>query len=142
MAEERSEPWIVPETPEGRETLQRLAAEYEEKGQLRELGITLTYLARLVKQIGTGVEGDGWATIAQIGQRAIEALRQTDDKTALAAALRATAQPFVGGIDRPALLNEARTISAEAGDLAGEGWALFALASFNPAESDALHHAA
>src|SRR5579863_9512513 len=121
------EPWDVPETEEGRDTLERLAAEYEAAGQLREYGITLTRLARLVLQVGPREGTDnGWVGAAKVGRRAVEVLRQTDDKRALAAALRIAAQPMVAGIDREALLDEAEQIAREIEDWSAVGWAIFA----------------
>lgn len=132
-----ADPWIVPETPEGRETLTRLIAQYEASGQLREFGITLVHLAQLIKQIGNGRDdGSGWETISQLGLKATEALRQTDDKASLAAALRVRSHAFVAIAERKALLEEARAISKDAGDLKGEGWALFTLSSFVGGEGD------
>ncbi|MEZ0326388.1 MAG: hypothetical protein ACAH95_10820 [Fimbriimonas sp.] len=123
------EPWQVKDTPEGREKLLALVAEYEAAGQRRELGLTLTRLARLAKQIGVGDDQNGFVMSATYGQRAVEVLRQTDDRKALAAALRVAAVPFITGTQPTTLLLEALDISRSIGDLEGEGWAIYTLAN-------------
>jgi hypothetical protein len=131
-------PWVVPEDETGRERLEALIEEYEASGSLRELGITLTRYGALVKQIGTR-DGEPPAIVAvsQLGSRAAEILRQTDDKKALAAALRVAAQPFVTGVDREALLQEARSISTEYEDWSGVGWVILALDGFETPDGGA-----
>ena len=134
----QKEPWDQPHTAEGREALIRLAAQYEQQGLARERGITLTRLARMLKWVGSGRPGVGefeWA--AELGQQAVELLRETDDRLALAGALRAAAQPLVETGNREQLLREALLISKEIGDLSGEGWAYFSLA-VPPAETKPL----
>jgi hypothetical protein len=130
-------PWDVPETREGRAELERLVTEYERGGKLRELGITLTKLAQLVKQLGPSRQGEDWGAVYHsCASRAVEVLRQTDDMPALAAALRALASPFAAGnvfqspnskFQTP--LDEALQLCREAGDANGEGWTLFAMSA-------------
>ena len=121
-----NEPWDLPYSDEGREALRELAKTYEAEGKLRELGLTLTHLARVIKWKGNGDAGDAWAESARVGLKAVWALRQTDDRLALANALRIAAQPWISGLDQGALLDEAEAISREIGDFAGQGWALYA----------------
>jgi hypothetical protein len=123
------EPWDVKYTPEGREQLLRLVEEYEASGQSRELGLTLSRLARLAKQIGMGEGSSGFVESARYGAWAVDVLRQTGDKKALASALRAAAVPLVTNIQPVELLTEALEISRSIGDQEGEGWAIFILAN-------------
>lgn len=83
----RTNPRDIPETPEGRETLASLIDELRASGDRRELGIALTRMAYLVKQIGVGEGQDTWAACLAYGSEAETVLRQTDDQAALGAAL-------------------------------------------------------
>jgi hypothetical protein len=121
------DPWQLPRTPEGRAQLEALANRYEQEGKARELGRTLVELAHVYKHIGTGGEDAAWDATVSTALRAVDLLRQTEDRQGLAEALRAAAQPFVQGIDREKFLQEALSISQEIGDPSGEGWAYYAL---------------
>ena len=89
----RTNPRDIPETPEGREMLAALIDELRAGGDLRELGIALTRMAYLVKQIGAGEGQDAWAACVYYGSEAESVLRQNDECAAHAAARR----PFARG---------------------------------------------
>jgi hypothetical protein len=133
-----SEPWDVPESPEGREKLRNLVEEYRASGQMRELGLSLTKLASLVKQIGTGTDDGAFTAGLGYAAEAIQYLRATEDRRSLATVLRVGAGFTFGQPPADEWLAEAKAISVELGDTAGEGWALFASSAWNKESHDEL----
>jgi len=85
-------------------------------------------MASIVKQIGTGEEKDAWAECVRCGSEAIDVLRQTEDRAALADALSGAFVYLIPAPDREALCLEALAISRELGYKRREGWSIFALA--------------
>lgn len=132
----RTDPRDIPETPEGREALAVLIDELRASGDLRELGIALTRMAHLVKQVGAGEGQDAWAACVSYGSEAESVLRQTDDRAALAAALTGAHLNFLPKQQREEKAREALAIARELGDPEQEGWAIFSLAMIGyPGES-------
>lgn len=118
-------PWDVPPTDEGRETLLALADEYRAAGRPRELGICLARLAHVVKHAGTRDDEPAFDAAARYGREAVELLRQAGDQRELAIALRAAALPFVTGVDHTTLLTESLALARSIGDKEQEGWTLY-----------------
>lgn len=122
------EPWNVPETPEGREELRALIEEYRASGQVRELGIALTRMASIVKQIGEKDGKNAWDACIKFGREAVKVLRKTDDRAALVDALNGAHIYLLPKEVRETLSREALAMARELGDPSREGWAIFALA--------------
>ena len=113
-----SEPWDVPLKKSSRRILTKLIKKYEKEGQMRELGITCSRMAQLLKEIGP------MSDAAIYGQKAIEYLRRTDDKKELAKALRVACIPFSSGPHKE-WLEESLALSRQIGDKEEEGWTIY-----------------
>lgn len=113
------QPWELPNKKSSKTKLKALIREYEGSGQVREAGICCMRMAHLLKQIGPFGES------AQYGQKAVELLRQADEKKELIRALRAACVPFTALVDQQAYLNEALMLSIEIKDRVEEAWTIY-----------------
>lgn len=125
------QPWDLPNKKSSKTKLKALIREYEKNDQVREAGICCMRMAHLLKQIGPFVES------AQYGQKAVELLRQADDKKELIQALRAACVPFEESVDQQAYLNEALMLSIEIKDRVEEAWTIYRITRvFTPSQSE------
>jgi hypothetical protein len=117
-------PWDVPATAEGRDTVRERIKEFQAQGNRREVGRGLTALSQLVMEVGSW---DGRPTLplaAALANEAVVVLRETGDRKSLAQAVRASAVPFVTPGISPQKLAEA-VRGSETGDPQSEAWALY-----------------
>lgn len=103
------EPWKnLPRTEESRDKLIAMGRAFEEEGKLREAGTVYLELASLLRWVPPGFNA-----AANCALRAVDLLRQTDDKAGLAAALRVSATCFA--MESKPALAESLALARECG---------------------------
>lgn len=120
------DPRKVPHTAKGRAELEQATEAAIASGDFYLAGLCLTELGSIYKHVGTATGRDSWTCAYGAATKAVEYLRQYDDKGALGLALLVLANvPFIKDFDYPACIEESIALCQEAGDEAAATWGLF-----------------